>query len=353
MELLVLNTNLDVVAIIDTFISLIWTDRYNSCGDFELCLPVTSYALEYLKTDYCLQIKESEHSMVIEELSIESDVEEGDRLIVTGRSIESILDRRIIWNQTVLNGNFQESIRKLLIDAIIAPSITNRKIANFIFEPSDDIKITGLTIDAQFTGTDLYSVVSELCTKNNIGFKIVLNDTKQFVFSLYAGSDHSYAQSENPYVVFSPSFENLLNSDYITSNVNVKNVALVAGEDQGLSRKTASVGDENLSGLERRELFVDARDISSDLGESSLTLEEYLVLLKTRGYTKLAECTVKTAFEGELETTKSFEYGKDYFIGDIVQITTKYGQEGTVYISEFILSQSNDKISGYPTFQTI
>ena len=36
MEVLVLNTEFESVAIIDTFESLIWTDRYYEAGDFEI-----------------------------------------------------------------------------------------------------------------------------------------------------------------------------------------------------------------------------------------------------------------------------------------------------------------------------
>lgn len=43
-----------------------------------------------------------------------------------------------------------------------------RAIDNFIFEPSTDPRITELTVDAQFTGDDLYSVVKSLCQGNDI-----------------------------------------------------------------------------------------------------------------------------------------------------------------------------------------
>ena len=34
-----------------------------------------------------------------------------------------------------------------------------------------------------------------------------------------------------------------------------------------------------------------------------------------------------TSFEGETETTIMFQYGKDFFNGDIVQIANEYGHE--------------------------
>ena len=351
MEILVLNTDFESVYIVDSFKSMIWTDRYNAYGDFEIYLTINPDILKYLKEDNYLWLKDSEHCMIIEDSAIDSDTEDGNHLIVTGRSLESILERRIIWGQKVLTGNLQLAIQTLLNDSIISPTIQDRKIDNFIFEPSTDPRVTELTVDTQFTGDDLYVVIKKLCQSNNLGFKIVLNDNNQFVFSLYAGADRSYNQNINPYVVFSPDFENIINSNYFTSKANLKNVTFVAGEGEGASRKTTTVGSG--SGLNRRELFTDARDISSNVDGGTLTNEQYIAKLKARGIENLSGYTAKTAFEGEVEATRLFKYGEDFFIGDIVQIANEYGHEGRAYISELVISQSEDGVSIYPTFQTI
>lgn len=351
MELFVLNADFESIAVIDTYESMIWTDRYNAYGDFEIYFAMDESLLEYIKEDYYLWLKDSEHSMIIEDIKIDADTEEGNRLIVTGRSLESILERRIIWGQRIFSGNLQNAIQTMLNENIISPSVADRKIANFIFVPSTDSKITSLTIDNQYTGDDLYTVVKGLCEENNIGFKIVLTDDNQFAFSLYAGADRSYDQTENPYVVFSPNFENIINSNYFSSKAGYRNVTLVAGEGEGASRKTTVVG--SASGLDRRELFTDARDISSDTEDGTLSDAEYIAQLRTKGLKNLADHMITTAFEGEVEVTRLFKYGEDFFIGDIVQIANEYGNENSAYISELIISNSDEGLSIYPTFKTI
>lgn len=351
MEVLVLNTNFESVAVVDTFKSLIWTDRYKAFGDFEIYMSMEFEILNHLREDYYLWLTESEHCMIIENLAIDSDAEEGNYITITGRSLESLLERRIIWGQKVVKGNLQDAIKELITESIVKPTIVDRKIDNFIFQASSDTKITSLTVDTQFTGDDLYTVVTRLCEANDVGYKITLNSDNQFVFCLYAGLDRSYEQIENPYVIFSPKFDNIINSNYYTSNANLKNVTLVAGEGEGSSRKTAVVGSG--LGVNRRELFTDARDISSDVDGGTLTPAQYTTLLEARGKENLSEFTVKTAFEGEVEATSLFKYGEDFFIGDIVQVANEYGHEGRAYISELIVSQSSDGISVYPTFQTI
>lgn len=351
MELLVLNTTFESIAVVDTYESLIWTDRYNAYGDFEIFFAMDTGLLEYLKEDNYLWLKESEHCMIIEEIKIDSDTEDGNHLIVTGRSLESILERRIIWGQRIFSGNFQNAIQTMLNENIISPSIADRKIPNFTFKASTDSKVTGLTIDNQYTGDDLYTVIKGLCEENNIGFKIILTDDNKFEFSLYAGADRSYDQTENPYVVFSPNFENIINSNYYSSRASFRNVTLVAGEGEGAARRTAIVG--SASGLDRRELFTDARDISSDTEDGTLSDAEYMAQLRTKGLKNLADHIVTTAFEGEVEVTRLFKYGEDFFIGDIVQIANEYGNEGSAYISELVISNSEEGLSIYPTFKTI
>lgn len=262
MNLFVLDKELDVIAIVDTYTSFIWTDRYQEAGDFELCMPMDQILLSYIKRDHYLWRNDSEHVMIIESIKIESDSEDGDRAIITGRSLESILDRRVIWGLKNLSGDFQDAVKTLLEECIISPSKPERKIANFKFEATDDTRITDLSIDTQYTGDNLYEVICALCKERNIGFKVTLNDSKQFVFKLYSGDDRSYDQFQNPYVVFSPNFDNIIDSTYQESSEGLKNVTLVGGEGEGTERRYTAVG--NIEGLERRELFTDARDISSD-----------------------------------------------------------------------------------------
>ena len=352
MDLLVLNKSLDVIAIVDVYESIIWTERYYEYGDFELYTAMTQDLLNYIKTDNYIQRVGSDRVMIIEEIRIDTDSETGNHITITGRSLESILDRRVIWSQTTISGNLQNGIKKLVNENIISPSKEERKISNFIFKDSTDSQITGLTVEAQYTGDNLYDVISKVCEEKSIGFKVSLNENKQFVFELYAGADRSYEQTNYPYVVFSPNFDNIINSNYLESKENLKNVALVGGEGEGTARKYLAIG--NTSGLDRRELFVDARDISSE-GEDgeTLTTEQYNELLKQRGNEYLADYTDLVSFEGAVETNIMYKYGVDFFDGDIVQIANEYGHEAKVRILEVVISENEEGNSIYPTFKTI
>lgn len=351
MDLRILDKNLDVIAILDNYKSFIWTDRYYEYGDFELYTAMDPALLDFIKKDYYIEILESEHTMIIEDLTIKSDTEEGNYITIVGRSLESILDRRIIWGQKTIKGNFQNAIKTLLNESIISPSKTERKISNFIFETTDDPYITSLTVEAQYTGDNIYDVIQKLCEQVNVGFKVILNENKQFVFSLYYGSNRSYDQTDNPYVIFSPNFENIINSNYIETKSSLKNVTLVGGEvDENENRKYVTVG--NVSGLDRREIFTDARDLQSEVDGKTLSAAEYNNQLTQRGKETLAENIEEIAFEGESDTSIMFKFGEDFFMGDIVQVENEYGHESRARVVEMVISEDEEGYSVYPTFKT-
>jgi len=77
------------------------------------------------------------------------------------------------------------------------------------------------------------------------------------------------------------------------------------------------------TGLSRRELWVDARDLQSDADpENPLAPEEYRELLVTRGTEKLAENQLVQSFSAEVRTNNpTYEYGVDFFLGDTITVT--------------------------------
>ncbi len=293
--------------------------------------------------------------MIIEGAEIQSSAEDGNSILVTGRSLESMLTRRIVWETTDLDGSLQDGVKKLLEDAIIKPTIAARKIENFVFVDSVDPVITELTLEQQVEmGAELYKTIVEICESKKIGFKIVLTDDGCFEFSLYAGADRSYNQLDNPYVVFSPEFENIVNSNYLDSNKNLKTVTLVAGDDTGSTRITRAVELESGggSGLQRREMYSDAGYFRRSSGGVTLSEKKYNALLDQIGRADLAENAAVVIFDGETDTTM-FSYGQDFFMGDIVQLENEYGAEARTRVVEVIISDNDEGTKVYPVFTVI
>lgn len=356
MEVTLLNTNLEAISVIDVFESLIWTDRYYGAGDFEMVKSPDYQFAQALSMSQYMELKDSEHLMIIDHLNIHTDEEAGNKAIIKGMSIETVLNQRIVWAPTVLTGDFQDGILKLLNENAINPTDTDRKINLLEFEASTDPAITDLTVESQFFGDILYKVIWDLCASRGVGFKITLTNLGKFKFKLYSGVDRSYDQFSNPFIVFSPEFENLINSDYIVTNRLLKTVSLVAGEEGvGNIRRTVAVSAPGGAGtdLNRREMFTDASGITRNTPGGRLTEEEYLLQLEQKGMEDLANNTFIQTFEGQADVIHTYIYGQDFFMGDILQVENEYGHEATCRVIELIRSQDPSGYKVYPTFGTV
>lgn len=226
MEFRILDSDFIDRVMLDRYESMLWVDRYDEPGDFELYTPPTDELREYCQIGNYIYSKDSEHLMLIENVSLTTSYSEGSRIIIKGRSIECFLERRILWYKTQFRKNLEDAIRQILDYSIItAPDDADRKIDNFVFEYSNDPDINSYTVDLEFDiGTDLLTVIKEICKSANIGFKITLNSSNQFVFQLYKGANRSYTQVANPWVVFSKRFENLITNEFTSDATNHKNV---------------------------------------------------------------------------------------------------------------------------------
>lgn len=76
------------------------------------------------------------------------------------------------------------------------------------------------------------------------------------------------------------------------------------------------------TGLSRREIWIDARDLQSDSDpDNPLTPAEYQAVLENRGKGKLAEKQLVRSFSSQVRTYDStYQIGEDYQIGDIITV---------------------------------
>lgn len=340
MYIYILDKNLKRIGVIDNWVSLIWTTRYYGYGDFELYLPVTTEYLNLLKEDYYLETTESKCVMIIEGINIKTDAENGNYLTVSGRSVESLLDRRVICDRmNIANTSVEKIILNYLIPYNFTSPITDAAKRKMDLIAIGEPKGFDDEITTQYFGDNVYEAVAELCQGYGYGFRMPLVNGK-FTFELYAGKRRTRDQTLNVPAVFSPAFENLVNTEYTHNKQEYKNVAFVAGEGEGSLRKTAFSG--SASGIDRREIFVDARDLSSE-NVSSTTY--YTAMLTNRGKDKLAETGVTCEYVGEVN---SFP---DYCeLGDIVEVENEFGMKATTRITEIIESYSTSGNTRVPTF---
>lgn len=345
MDLWILSEDFNPLGIVDTAASTIWANRYRQCGDFEIYVPATIEILELLQEDRLVVRQDDDMVGVIERKKIVTDEENGDFLLVSGRCSRSILDRRIVWEQTVINDTTENAMRQLVTEAFISPTDPARKYSGLALAAvhgyADSIRV-------QYTGTGILDAIESLCATKNYGFKMPLED-EQLVLDFYKPADRSVNQDENPRVVFSEKYDNLLTTTYTMDKTALKNVVVVAGEGEGTARRRGVFTSElSPAGLHRRETYRDARDISSNEGE--IPDDEYTQLLAERGQETLSEATVIETMEGAVEPRQMYVYKQDYFLGDIVTVINKYGVQLDTQVLEVVEVWDENGYTCTPTF---
>lgn len=343
MDIYILDKSFNSVAVVDCFKSLIWAKRYYKCGDFELYIPANTELLPLLQKDFFVVREDDDTVMIIERVFIQTDAENGDYFIISGRSLESILARRVVLSQTVIETSDVVQGIKYLVTRHTGNGDPDsyRAFPNFTID--DSLQISE-DYKAQFTGQVLLDAVSSICQRFQIGFKMSLLGSN-IVLSFYQGAEVD--------VVFSPEFDNIINSQYVTDSSNLSNYAIVAGQGEGSSRFIVNVPRATPSerGFELREIWVDARDIQSNGSEIPTT--DYAWMLSERGREKLAEHDVSSAFDAEIEASMTFAYKTDYHLGDIVTVTNEYGITANPRIVEVIESWDESGYKVVPKFDAL
>lgn len=283
MEVMFMDNMFSTTKIIDAFTSCIWNIAYNGYGDFELYFPMDYTSLTGIEIGGYASIRESDRYMIVESIDVQTSITDGNYLIIAGRSLESLLERRIIREKTILTGNLQDCIMRILNTNAIYPSNTNRMLTGLSFKRSIDPKITALSLDFELeAGDNLYDAVYTICDAYKIGFRILPLTNGQMEFELYAGMDHSYNQEINPWIIFSPKFENLKESEMIVDTSTLKNACSCDAtikrqvvNDDGTVDETDDIItieiNNDLFGLNRREIYLN----KSSLNVESVSIDDY------------------------------------------------------------------------------
>ncbi len=315
MDLYILDEKLNTVATYDFYKSVIWSNRYYKTGDFELQIPLVGDVKEKIKQDYYIYRDIDYKNGIIERPKIIERIElieneSENSLLVSGRDVTALLERRVIYPTAILSGNYESCILSLINNNVINPTDSKRVIDIIGVE---DTGLIDDTIDAQVTGDSLLKYIEDVSADYKIGFRMDFDkERKRFIFKIYKGNIKT---ADKP-VIISRSFNNLIKYNYVNDKQAYKNMAIVAGSGEGTERKVIYIKDE-LSGIDRRELFVDAKDLSDkDAEGKTISESEYIEHLRQRGSEKLSENKIDITNSCEAEPNGIFVYNRDYFLGD-------------------------------------
>lgn len=317
--LFVCNENFERLGYIGKFSYLLWRKKYGPFAEAELHVDVTAKNIELLKKENIIYRQDDNEAMYIYYRNFD-DSKGVEQLVVKCFSVFRWTDRRLLWQQYDFNATPEMIMRQMINDTMINPVDFNQKISQVKLAQARNI---GAIVQQQVTYKELYEIIEKLCGTYDIGARCIFNG-KELFYDFYEGVDRTINQTINPRIILSKSRSTILRRMYEDANNDLKTTALIAGAGEGADRKLVSIGT-SFKGLDRREIFIDAREISDkkdvDGTQVDISPAEYQQLLMAKGKEKLNEYTEYIGFEAELDLTKeNTKYNNDFFLGDLITI---------------------------------
>lgn len=334
-------------ALFDSSISLSINWNYNTTDDFVIKIPLISENVELFTTDNILLLQGQ--FFYIDRVIVEKD--EDGFITVYGKSMASKMSSRIIDKTYMTDSKLPENIVfELINDNVVHSKDVKRNIDYLTLDKISTV--TSEKIAYQKSYGNILEEVTALMNTYDFGIKEVPIDyvnPKQQI-KIFKGKDLS------DLVEFSKDFENLSQEKYENSNYDESSTAYVLGEGEGESRKGIYIGD-SLSGIERREMYVDARDLqhtvrNEDGTETELNDDQYTQALIQRGKDKLSVRRRVLEINGKVNLSSDlFQFRRDYNVGDRVRISSKlFNTSKTAVLSSVEETWDENGYSMIPTF---
>lgn len=315
--------------------SLRWRPMYDKIGEFELHTSPSLFA-KVKCGQLILRPDRPKETVKVEGIDIESG-----NLIITGRFLTCIMEDAGIRNIYNFDCPIEEAMRTLVKEQYgrVTRALPVKLAAAGGFTP---------TIQCQVSLKNLFTVLAAMAKAGGLGFRVYADPAVQALFfEVYEGVDRTEGQEENARVTFSNAYFNIDDPKYQENEANYKNYAIVCGAGEGLDRTIVEV--DRTSGEDRRELLVDARDLSQ--GEQ--TEDEYKAILTQRGHDKLDEHNRIQSFEAGIKSSSQFRYTEDWNLGDIVTgRQTEWGVSMDQRVTEVEEIYENDTMTVVPTLGT-
>lgn len=338
-KFLIFSPAREPIGLLQNDISIIWLENYQSPGEAKITARATPTNIAMLVDGNRIYNADSN---TVARICHTETVESGEEVFIEARAdltAELLSDRVVMATENVRNVEagmysiYSKNRRALPIDIAAAQGYTE-------------------TTETEITWNSVLEAEITLAESSGLGFTVDFDpETAVETFRVYRGTDRSVETSDDYVGYFGTDAANIFDVQITSGTTDFKNVAVVAGEGEGSARTVRIVSLGNVTGENRRELYVDARDIQREYQVATLTgydekgnptysyetktytAAQYNALLDARGYEKLAEHLRDFGIACDIEQN-NIVYGEDYFLGDRMPIKLPtYGIAASAVIS--------------------
>lgn len=361
--------------VIENFESLIWTERYYGDSECQITFPIDLSTAAKLPLDIFLGIEESNELLILDTINFANG-----RMTAKGISILTWLNNRFIRTSknhktrtTKMNGPPGQILWEMLdgcigLDSVyMSPSTTDipQKYLDKLPIPEiglDDFDISDDPVTVKVSFGPLYDQMRIIAEAHKIGMRILYQGILDpdadipLLFKSYKGLNKTHTQDPDadeqyPIVRFSAELNSLENFRQISSKALYKTLAFAfasaidydLGSDPGANCGVAFREDQDDDtigfGFDCRAMQIFADDIT---GYSTPTTDEkndLLQMLANHAKHALSKAILIQAVDGDISPTNMFEYGRDYNLGDFVEIQGVDGVVSSTQVTEHIISE--------------
>lgn len=292
-EISVYDTSLTRLGAVNTCVSLVWTVCYRDEGECVLEFQMADGLMDLFRPDRYMGLRGTDGLMIIKSVQATKD----GTILVNGSGIAHLLAERIS-TQIVKSGNAEVIMRQLVRDYCTDWPCLELGL------------VSGLpdVYQQQTSDGTVMEYLLKISEATDVGFRI-RKEGKRLLFECYKPGLNAFAR-------YSAKRGNLSGLEYTDSTIRYKNVAVVAGAGEGADRVTVVVGETSATGADRREMYVDARGVQPEEGESA---DDYRLRLEAYGAEKLD-------LQGKIHNVEFVPTSIDAELGDIVTVLVpEYG----------------------------
>lgn len=319
------DDSFNLVAEIDDYISLVWTRRWRSAGEFELKVNRYSTGADQIEAGNWVSIYRAGiariariESMV---LPLDENGKSSEVWTIRGTDAKGMFQQRISMvsvsagtgydTQTTVSA--EAAMRHYIDGNLISATDAHRNISALELETVHSPELGG-TVSYSARLETVAQILESLClaSPDQIGYDVVfLRDTKKLEYRTLKGTDRSST------LIFSTLIGNIGTISYSYDLTSTKNLAYVGddGEDAARTFTEVYTGTEP-AGIDRRELFIDGNDATTAAELTQAGTEA----LNENGIAESAEFTVLKDNTVHYSTAAA---AGDFDLGDI--ITVVYG----------------------------
>lgn len=327
----VLDKDCNRIGIIETWVSLSWTEFYNEVGMFTLVLNDLEGNLDQTLTMGNFILRENKGTAMMIQNAIYDSVTK--TITVNGYSAVDLLNQRIIKETLQFGENNARELKNMMIKYT--------KGLETILDLSKLSDSYGGTFATQHAYEPLVDILTAVTTEAGFGFKMSFDaqNGKKHSLEFYRGRDFTMKSGNKDAYVFSEERGNLKTLIIEEDISEYKNVAYVLGEEseeqpriEVMAYETKLVAgnpvEQVIAEKDKREVLVDG----SDVERGDLSDVAYRALLKARGWLALNEYPKIQTFTVEVEAD---DFKQLYDLGDLV---TCYSRRYNILLDTRIVS---------------